>query len=186
MCTIPVGVGEPGPLPGSGGEAGGPACPNCLRLEAELRELRTQLALALAAERTTLEADVFAQRRTELETRLDRQIDVRRRFTDPDNARLAKRLRKQRRHLFTFLDPGHEALEATNNRAERMLRPAVITRKTGGCNRSRTGARAHEVMASVLVTLRQQGQDVLGYLAAALLSPGLPPRLLAAPAPSSP
>ncbi len=143
-------------------------------------------ALALAAERTTLEADVFAQRRTELETRLDRLIDVRRRFTDPDNARLAKRLRKQRRHLFTFLDPGHEALEATNNRAERMLRPAVITRKTGGCNRSRTGARAHEVMASVLVTLRQQGQDVLGYLAAALLSPGLPPRLLAAPAPSSP
>ncbi len=117
---------------------------------------------------------------------LDRLIDVRRRFTDPDNARLAKRLRKQRRHLFTFLDPGHEALEATNNRAERMLRPAVITRKTGGCNRSRTGARAHEVMASVLVTLRQQGRDVLGYLAAALLSPGLPPRLLAAPAPSSP
>lgn len=140
-------------------------------------------ALALGAERTMLEADAFARRRTELETRLDRLIEGRRHFTDPDNARLAKRLCKQKRH-FTFPDSGYEALEATNNRAERMLRPAVLTRKTGGCNRSRTGARAHEVLASVLVTLRQQGGDLLGYLSAALLAPGLPPRLL--PPPASP
>jgi transposase len=141
-------------------------------------------ALALAGERPALEAEDFERRRAEIEARLDRLIGERRHFTDPHNARLAKRLRKQRRHLLTFLGDAHPELEATNNRAERMLRPGVITRKTGGCNRSRTGARTHEVLASVLVSLRQQGRDVLGYLSAALLAPGLPPPLSSAPAPA--
>src|SRR5690606_35088654 len=74
-----------------------------------------------------------------------------RHFTDPDNARLAHRLRKQRAHRFTFLYL--DGVEPTNNRAERMLRPAVLTRKTGGCNRSPPGARIHEVLASLLVTM---------------------------------
>lgn len=100
-------------------------------------------------------------------------------LSDPDNARLARRLRVQRRHLFTFLYL--DAVEATNNRAERMLRPAVITRKTGGCSRSPPGARAHEVLASMLVTLRQQGRDLLGYLHAVLTAPGPVPSLLPAP-----
>ena len=56
-----------------------------------------------------------------------------RKITDPDNARLAKRLRKQRKNLSTFLEL--EGVEATNNRAERALRPAVVVRKTGGDSR---------------------------------------------------
>jgi hypothetical protein len=40
---------------------------------------------------------------------------------------VANRLRKRRQWLFTFLDDA--SLEATNNRAERSLRPAVIARK---------------------------------------------------------
>jgi len=40
--------------------------------------------------------------------------------TDPDEERVANRLRKRRQWLFTFLD--HPGVEATNNRAERALR----------------------------------------------------------------
>ncbi|HEX7049503.1 MAG TPA: IS66 family transposase [Longimicrobiales bacterium] len=137
-------------------------------------------ALTLGHEREDLTPAVFAARRAEIEQHLDALISRDRHFTDPDNARMARRLRRQRPHLFTFLDqPG---VEATNNRAERQIRPAVLTRKTGGCNRSPPGARTHEILASVLVTLRQQRRDILGFLEAVLTSSGPLPQLLPAPA----
>jgi hypothetical protein len=66
-----------------------------------------------------------------------------------------------------------------------MLRPGVITRKTGGCNRSARGARTHEILASVLVTLRQQGREILHFLQALLCAPATIPDLFPAPAPQS-
>jgi hypothetical protein len=45
----------------------------------------------------------------------------------------------------------------TNNHAERMLRPAVITRKVGGCHKTLLGALVH----SILVTCKQQGRKFL-------------------------
>jgi transposase len=45
---------------------------------------------------------------------------------DPLEEAVANRLRKQQDHPFTFLD--YEAVDATNNLAERQLRPAVISR----------------------------------------------------------
>jgi hypothetical protein len=47
-------------------------------------------------------------------------------LTDPEDY-VRNRLWKQRDHLFTFLD--HAGVAATNNLAERRLRPAVIQRK---------------------------------------------------------
>jgi hypothetical protein len=94
-----------------------------------------------------------------------------------------KRVKKQRDHLVTFLeDP---AVAATNNLSERMLRPGMITRKTGGCNRSSRGARTHEILAIVLVALRQQGCDLLRFLEAVLCTPAAIPDLFPAPAPHS-
>jgi hypothetical protein len=119
-------------------------------------------ALALRDQHASLSADAFAAQAQHLETQLDTLIDARRRFTDADNQRFAKRLRKQRPHLLRFLYV--EGLDATNNAAERMLRPAVITRKTGGCNKSQGGAEAHAILASVLVTCRQQQRPVLDFL----------------------
>jgi len=136
-------------------------------------------ALQLAQDRDRLAPSTFRRKRRKIERRLDALISEERRFTDPDNARLANRLRKQRAHLFTFLTL--DGVEPTNNRAERMLRPAVLTRKTGGCNRSPPGARVHEVLASLLVTLRQQNRDILGYLRAVLTAPGEIPDLFPAP-----
>ncbi len=43
----------------------------------------------------------------------------------------------------------------TNNHAERMLRPAVITRKVGGCNKTLLGALVHSILASLMVTCKQ-------------------------------
>lgn len=142
-------------------------------------------ALALREEREKLSPRAFRRRRKQIERRLDALIAASRRFTDPDNRRFAQRLRKQRRHLFTFLDPEREGVEATNNRAERALRPAVIIRKTGGCNKTPRGARTHAVLASLLVTARQRGIDALGYLGRLLTAPGAPPPLLAVPTNSS-
>ena len=56
-----------------------------------------------------------------------------------------------------------DELDATNNRAERQLRPAVITRKTTGCNRVADGAEAHSILASVLATCHQRAIPILDF-----------------------
>src|SRR5438128_11751464 len=42
-----------------------------------------------------------------------------------------------------------------------MLRPAVITRKVGGCNKTLLGAVVHGVLASLMVTCKRQGRRFL-------------------------
>jgi transposase len=55
------------------------------------------------------------------------------------------------RHVFAPGVPG------TNNAAEQKIRPAVIVRKVGGCNKTLRGALVHAVLASVIVSVHQQG-----------------------------
>jgi transposase len=119
-------------------------------------------ALTLRDQKPTLAPADFAAQAAQLEAQLDALIDTRRQLTDADNLRFAKRLRKHRPHLLRFLYVN--GLDATNNQAERMLRPAVITRKTGGCNRTEGGAQTHSILASVLTTCRQQGFSILDAL----------------------
>lgn len=121
-----------------------------------------QEALALKRQKPTLPTRTFSHQARSLQARLDALIDIARRFSDPDNARFAKRLRKHRPHLLRFLYV--DDLEPTNNLAERMLRPAVITRKTNGCNRTQDGAAAHSILSSVLVTCHQHAIPILDYL----------------------
>jgi transposase len=121
-----------------------------------------QAALALKAEKNSLDPFTFFQRSQVLEAQLDALIAPQRRLSDRDNARFARRLRKHRSHLLRFLYV--DDLDATNNQAERMLRPAVITRKTNGCNRTRQGADAHAILSSVLVTCHQHSVPILDYL----------------------
>jgi len=121
-----------------------------------------QEAMALKAGKASLDPFTFFQRAQDLEARIDVLIAPKRRLSDRDNARFAKRLRKHRPHLLRFLYV--DELDPTNNLAERMLRPAVITRKTNGCNRTRPGAETHAVLSSVLVTCRQHSIPILDYL----------------------
>lgn len=75
----------------------------------------------------------------------------------PDCQRLAKRLRKHSHQLFTFLEQMN--VESNNNRAERAIRPAVVTRKISGGNRSSAGTEALSIITSIIQTCNQQGKD---------------------------
>jgi transposase len=56
--------------------------------------------------------------------------------------------------LLRFLDT--EGVEPTNNRAERILRPAVIARKVSQCSKNRRGAEAFAAFASLAQTARKR------------------------------
>jgi len=134
-----------------------------------------QAALALKTQKAQLSPEQFTHQAADLETRLDVLIDVKRQLTDPDNARFANRLRKHRDHVLRFLYV--DGLDATNNLAERQLRPEVITRKTNGCNRTEGGADTHAILGSILATCRQQAIPILDYLVKLQHYGGSPPAL---------
>jgi hypothetical protein len=73
------------------------------------------------------------------------------------------RLWKQRDHLFTFLERAD--VPATNNLAERQLRPAVIARKISCGNKSPVGAQAWQVLTSIAATCRQKGRSFIQFVA---------------------
>lgn len=78
------------------------------------------------------------------------------------NVRLANHLAHESPYLFNFLR--HPAIESTNNRAEREIRPAVVARKTWGGNRTDTGARTFETLSSVLRTAQLQHKNSFSLL----------------------
>jgi transposase len=83
--------------------------------------------------------------------------------------KVRRRMEKQKDHLFTFLD--HPAVDATNNLAERQLRPAVIARKVSCGNKTAQGAHTWEILTSLAATCTQQAQSFSQLInQAALLS----------------
>jgi transposase len=85
--------------------------------------------------------------------RMSGQLD--RPGTVADVRRFAAHLEVEWPALFTFLfDPA--TIDATNWRAEQALRPAVVTRKVCGGNRSPHGAASQQVLASVIRTAQQR------------------------------
>ena len=98
-----------------------------------------------------------------------------------DTERFAAHLDNEFDAVFLFLlDP---SIDATNWRAEQAIRPAVVTRKVCGGNRTRKGADTQQVLASVARTARQRGLDLPAEIATMLRSAvpvipeafGLPP-----------
>jgi transposase len=87
----------------------------------------------------------------------------------PPNRRLLNHLAAERQHLFTFLRvPG---VQATNWRAEQAIRPAVVTRKNWGGNRTWAGADTWQTLTSVLRTATQQAHDPVELLTCLLRAP---------------
>ena len=71
--------------------------------------------------------------------------------------------------VFLFLwDP---SIDATNWRAEQAIRPAVVTRKVCGGNRTRKGADTQQVLSSVVRTARQRALDLASLVATMLRAP---------------
>lgn len=142
--------------------------------EGFLRSVRAMLLAAAALKKAWPEMDEELRRRCRLnldERARELLSPVRR---EPAEESVANRLRKQIAHLFTFLD--HDGVDATNNLAERQLRPAVIARKVSCGNRTPRGARTWEILASLAATAAQHGESFAHIVSSAFrLQPAIPP-----------
>ena len=141
--------------------------------------LQDALALRDRRARGELSPHGFAVARGRLQARGDRLLAWK--PTDEDNRKLAAHLVRERDALFTFLY--HPEVPATNWAAEQAIRPAVVTRKVCGGNRTWRGAHTQEVLITVLRTSYQQGRDPYALLAALLCAPA--PRVAVALLPSA-
>jgi transposase len=131
------------------------------REQSYLETLSTLLqeAIDLARRREQLTLTGYARRVQEMENRLDDWLDGLPRSLSPELDRLDNHIRAHRGEWLVFL---HEAeVPPTNNHAEQMLRPAVITRKVGGCNKTLWGSLVHSVLASIMVSCKRQGKHFL-------------------------
>jgi len=129
-----------------------------------LHELTTLLqdAIKLAQERDQYTPADFNRRAKKIDDRLeDWLLDRYGRYQSlsTELKRLAKHVANHRDEWLLFLrDP---AVPPTNNHAEQLLRPAVITRKVGGCNKNLWGSLVHSVLSSIMVTCHRQGKRFL-------------------------
>ena len=86
-----------------------------------------------------------------------------------DAKRVAAHLDTECAAVFAFLwDP---SVDAINWRAENAIRPAVVTRKVCGGNRTRHGADTQQVLASVVRAAHQRQLDFTALLATVLRAP---------------
>jgi transposase len=139
-----------------------------------------QEAIGLAERREELTIAGYDRRATDIEKRFDDWLgQVARCQRSPQLDRLANHIANHYDEWLVFLR--QPSVPPTNNHAERMLRPAVITRKIGGCNKTLFGALVHSILASLMVTCHQQGQKFL-ELARQLWRTGEPQAITLVPA----
>jgi hypothetical protein len=121
-----------------------------------ITKLLLQEGMELWRARHRLPEDVFAKQAEELKQELSYHLRDRI-LKDDDNQRLLNGLGAQddQGHLMRFLSAPF--VEPTNNRAERILRPAVIARKVSHCSKNQKGADAFAAFASVAQTAVKNG-----------------------------
>jgi len=90
-------------------------------------------------------------------------------YKKEDTKKIQTRIANQENNLITALL--YENVELTNNRAERELRPLVITRKISYGSKSPRGAKAHMVNMSIFRSFLLQGKDIIPSLRQAILQP---------------
>ena len=126
-----------------------------------------QSAIALVSQRDELRPATFEELATDLENQYYEILDIS--PTDPANMRMVKRLLRWDEAVLRCLrDP---QVPATNNHGERQIRPAVVLRKRGGCNRSPRGARTFERLSSIAATRSQHGLPFMDWVNRLLRSP---------------
>ena len=114
--------------------------------------LRQALALRDRHHRGVVSSHGLAVARGHLRTRLAQRLDRPSRVADVQ--RFTRHLRREFPAIWSFLfDP---TIDATNWRAEQAIRPAVVTRKVWGGNRSWRGAHAQQTLTSVIRTAQQR------------------------------
>jgi transposase len=128
---------------------------------AYLEELTALLreAIDLADRRERLTERGYARRVQEIEDRLDAWLFDDTRQPGAEVERLIRHLCAHRGEWLVFLYRAD--VPPTNNHAEQMLRPAVISRKVGGCNKTAAGAETHSILSSILVSTKRLGESFL-------------------------
>src|SRR6516162_10945040 len=126
-------------------------------------EAMLRAAVALQKQKADLSLESFSDLRQALERKAVQLLQVPR--SEPNEEAVRKRLNKQRDHLFTFLD--HDGVDATNNLAERQLRPAVIARKISCGNKTQKGARTWQILTSLAATWAQRATSFIAEIARA-------------------
>jgi transposase len=121
-------------------------------------------AIAIARRRDQLRDSTLRQYRADLDRRLDRVLALPRRGAAAE--RLRRRIARDRQHLFVCITD--RAVPATNNVAERALRPSVIFRKVTNGFRSQWGADTYAAFRSVVSTAKANRRAVLDTLRQAL------------------
>ncbi|MGH2613083.1 MAG: IS66 family transposase, partial [Rhabdochlamydiaceae bacterium] len=98
--------------------------------------------------------------RADAKKNLERRIAdmVSNKYTERNCMRFVKRLRREKKMLFTFLDT---KTDYHNNAAERAIRPNVVIRKITNGHRSDDGATSHKILMSVKETCRPEGFEFL-------------------------
>lgn len=116
-----------------------------------------QEGMELWRARDSLAADVFAEKAGQIKELVSYHLRDRT-LTDEDNQRLLNGLgaHDDRGHLMRFLEAPY--VEPTNNRAERILRPAVIARKVSQCSKNQQGAEAFAAFKSIAQTAVKNGR----------------------------
>ena len=119
-----------------------------------LKQLMKEMALF---KETNPSQKKIAKAKKRYQRRLNRIMN--KSYTDPDCIRIAKRLKKHKDRMLTFLDV--PSVEYHNNAAERIIRAFVVMRKISAGNDSRQGADTHEIMMTVIVTHTLRGESFL-------------------------
>lgn len=114
-------------------------------------------AQSLLARRESMADNVYRDELMRLEKCFNDWLWLSEESKQPELQKLRKHLLKHRPEWFQYLY--QRGLPATNNLAERQIRPGVITRKLGGCNKSWLGAMTTRVLASLAATCRQQNRQ---------------------------
>jgi len=133
--------------------------------EGFLNEVAAMLraAVALQQQKADFDPQTFSGLRQALQRKAVQLLDSPR--SEPSEEAVRSRLAKQHDHLFTFLD--HDGVDATNNLAERQLRPAVIARKISCGNKTKKGAHTWQILASLAATCAQRSTSFIAELARA-------------------
>jgi transposase len=144
----------------------------CKKLKRIIRD-----AINLDRKRKELSVNVFCGRVLRIKRRLLAWSI--REYSEKNLKRLQMRFLKHWESLVTFLE--EEGIPHHNNLCERQIRHNVILRNRSYQNRSQKGAEAHEVLMSLIQTLRLQDKAPMEFLKKAYLThrQGNPASLLA-------
>ena len=121
-------------------------------------------ALGLARARKDMSSEKFQHYFRNLKDAVNRILD--KDYEHEGVGKALHRFRNYRKSLFTFLKA--PAVPATNNLAERQLRPGVISRKLSCGNRTDKGRRTWQILTSIAATCQQQDRSFTALVAQTL------------------